>query len=200
MGTALLAAGLVATLPVASSAQSAPAATADDAAKLAEAHAILAIMFPPDKREQMFGAIMNQVVAQIDRIVPTKEVDTGDAGADAIMAKFKADTVDAATQLIKAHMPDIIEANAQAYAHQFSLDELKQIHAFAETPAGSHYMSRAASLVNDPAYVAATSALGDETRRVLQERAVKLRADLTAYFQAHPEAAKRVVTSAKQGK
>ena len=200
MKRAVLAAVLAAALPVAASAQATLAPATDDSAKLAEADAILAIMFPPDRREQMFESILNQLASQVERILPSKESNLGDAGADAIMTKFRSDARAAITQVVKAHLPDIIEANAHAYTHQFSLDELKQIHAFAETPAGNHYMARAATLVNDPAYVAASAALADDTRKIIEQRAGKLKAELHTYFTAHPDAAKRVNAAAAGGK
>jgi len=200
IGTALVAGVLAAALPAAACAQGTAVTAADDPAKLAEAHAIITIMFPPERREQMFEAIMSQIARQIEAMVPSNGASVGDAGADAIAAKFRTDVREATTRLMTTHLPALMEANAVAYTHLFSLDELKQIHAFAATPAGDHYLSRASALVNDPAYVAEMSAMGKDTRSLLEERGAKFRADLQTYFEAHPDAAKRVAATVKQRK
>lgn len=199
MKTAVFTAMIAAALPAAALAQSAPAAAGEDAAKLAEAHAILGIMFPPERRNQIFQTVLTQVATQVEQIASSKDT-SGDAGVDAILAKFKSDAAGAARQVILDHLPQLMEANAQAYTHEFSLDELKQIHAFAQTPAGSHYMSRAAALVSDPSVVAANSALGNDARTLIQGQTAKLRSDLAAYFKAHPGVAEKVNATAEKKK
>ena len=52
---------------------------------------------------------------------------------------------------LRARIPAIAEASAQAYAREFSADELKEMIAFAQSPTGRHYLTRSAAVETDPA-------------------------------------------------
>jgi hypothetical protein len=52
---------------------------------------------------------------------------------------------------LSEHMTAILEATAQAYAREFSADELQQMIAFAQSPTGKHYLSRGPDVETDPA-------------------------------------------------
>lgn len=52
---------------------------------------------------------------------------------------------------LREHTAAIREATAQAYAREFSVDELQQMIAFAQSPTGKHYLSRGADVETDPA-------------------------------------------------
>jgi hypothetical protein len=56
-------------------------------------------------------------------------------------------------------MPAMLEAYAQVYSREFSDDELEQLIAFAKTPTGYHYLSRADFLDLDPAILGAQEEL-----------------------------------------
>ena len=63
---------------------------------------------------------------------------------------------------IRRHMPNVLEASAQAYAGEFSADELRQMIAFAETAAGKHYLARYALVDNHPLVIEAHQAMWEE--------------------------------------
>jgi hypothetical protein len=60
---------------------------------------------------------------------------------------------------VRAIVPLLFEAWAQAYARQFSEDELRQLIAFAESPVGKQYLSGFGFLEQDPAVAAAQEAV-----------------------------------------
>ena len=69
---------------------------------------------------------------------------------------------------ILAAMPAINEANAQAYAREFSAEELRQLIAFAQTPAGKHYIDRYDFLLMAPEVIDAQQSLSEELQPVLE--------------------------------
>lgn len=88
----------------------------------------------------------------------------GDCGCDskASAASAKAETPEDADKAtadllafiepkIKERIPNLMEAYAQAYAREFTADELKQMLTFAESPAGRHYLSSRLDVETDPA-------------------------------------------------
>ena|SRR5438874_986028 len=54
---------------------------------------------------------------------------------------------------LRESMPAILEISAQAYAREFSADELQQMIDFAQSPAGKHYLSRGADVETQPAII-----------------------------------------------
>jgi len=60
--------------------------------------------------------------------------------------------------VVGKHLPAMREATAIAYCREFTLDELKQLRAFSQTPAGTHYFSKVTNLVGDPAVADANKA------------------------------------------
>jgi hypothetical protein len=81
---------------------------------------------------------------------------------------------------IRAAMPALVEANAQAYAREFTADELRQMIAFAETPAGKHYIDRYDFLQMSPEVVAAQRDLGEQLQPVLEDFQKQMCAEKTA--------------------
>lgn len=169
----------------------------DEAAKLAEARAIAAIISPPADRERTLDALMPKLIAQFKPMLPSAV--EADPGLKAIIEdEIKAMAADERPVILK-HMPDQVEANAVAYTHEFSLAELKAIHAFAETPTGQHYFSHVASLMGDPAVAKANSALFVEIHQLTEAHKAELKDKLIAYVTAHPEVAAKL-KAAEQSK
>jgi hypothetical protein len=57
--------------------------------------------------------------------------------------------------VIDAFGSDMAGAMAQAYVREFSAGELREIRKFAQSPAGSHYLSASMKMLEDPAIAAA---------------------------------------------
>jgi len=70
---------------------------------------------------------------------------------------------------IKARMPSIMEATAQAYAREFSADELKDMIAFAETPTGKHFLARGAEVETDAAILDAHMKVWEDLAPIMEE-------------------------------
>jgi hypothetical protein len=70
---------------------------------------------------------------------------------------------------VRERMPMIMEAWSQVYAREFSADELRDMIAFAQTPAGHHYYARRISLDADPAVIMQQEGLQYDALPILQQ-------------------------------
>ena len=77
-------------------------------------------------------------------------------------------------------MPIIEESYALAYAREFTADELRQMVAFVQTPAGKHFMSEWSVVESDDAIVDAEGRLWEAVGPVMQELREVLCAERTA--------------------
>ena len=182
----VLGALLAAALPAAAAAQD------NDAAELAEARAIVAVIYPPAERDAMMRTMLEQFAGQLKQSVPLDIAAFGDPGLSAIVEKFQDNVVGLVMPTVQAHLPKIIEATAVAYTHEFDLAELRDIHAFAETPAGRRYLSRQTALVGDPAVAEVNTAYLRDIQLLAAAKQAEFREELLAYFTKHPEVARKV--------
>jgi len=191
---AVVGATLIVSMPAAAAAQAQPAAAAqpDDPAKLAEARAIVNVIFPPQDRQQMIRGLLNQFNSQFAGALPSTFESLHDAGLNAIMDKFRASVPDAVAPVAEKHLPQIIDAMASAYTHEFSLAELKDIHAFAQTLAGAHYLSKSTQLMGDPAIAAANKAYIADVVTVAKSKQAELKSEVLDYLKAHPDLQKKI--------
>ena len=186
----VLAAGIVIALPdVAATAQPAASSQAD-AAKLIETRAIIAIIFPASEREAMFTKLQGDIVSQMGALIPASL--TADPGLKAIVDDFKNEALGRQRAVLLKHLPLQLDAMAGAYAREFSLAELKDIHAFALTPPGSHYLSKSVTLIGDPAVAKANRDTIADVHAVTQELIPGFKDKAIAYLKAHPEVAKKL--------
>jgi hypothetical protein len=191
----VLGAMLVAAAPASAAAQSVVPAQADQAAKLGEARAIIAVMFPPAERQAMMDKLVVDLTGQFRAMLPADAM--ADPGLKAIVDDFLEKALVRQRPVLQKHMPEQLEAMALAYAREFSLAELKDIHAFAGTSSGGHYLSKAISVVGDPAVAKANTATIAEIHAVTQEMLPELQGKLVAYLQAHPDVAARIAAKRK---
>ena len=188
----VLGALLVAAFPSCAAAQD------NDAAELAEARAIMAIMFPPAERDEMMRTLIEQFSGQVKQAAPFDSATVGDAGLSTMLTQFQDNMIGLIMPTVQAHLPKIIEATAVAYTHEFDLAELKEIHAFAETPVGRHYLSRSTALVGDPAVAEVNTAYLRDVQQIVLAKQGEFRDQLLAYFTAHPDVAAKVVKASRQ--
>lgn len=171
--------------PAAAAAVQAPATHCDKAAKLAEAHAIIAIMFPPATRDAMVRKLMDQLDAQFRQ--GTGIGNFGDPGFNKIVN----DALDAMhprqIEMLQQHMPGLLDASAMAYTRMFTLDELKDVHAFATTPSGARYLQRVVDVMGDPGVAKANADLIADAQKLAISMSGDLKDKLVAYLKAHPE-------------
>lgn len=168
-----------------------PEAPASQDAKMQEARAIIAVMFPPEQRDQKMHGMMVAMIGQMRGSLMQLER-INDPGLDAIVNQYVDALPDELMPITRKYFPSILEATAQAYAHEFSLDELKQIHAFAETPAGAHYFDKAPTLLSDPAIAQANEQYLSAVQTSMEPLGQKLRKKIGAYIKAHPDVLKKL--------
>lgn len=156
-----------------------------DPAELAEATAIIEIMFPLEEREATFKSLIGDVMGQFMQASTLPEID--DPGLKGIFQDYLAALPDRLMPVVQTHLPRILDATAISYTREFSLEELRDIHAFALTPAGKHYLSRSSALLGDPAVAAANTAYMVDIQAYAQESKGELIQALTAYVEEHPE-------------
>ena len=188
--SALMAAAVFAAVPGAASAQ------ATDPAEMAEAHAILAIMFPPAEREATFDKISKALVTQFRASMPPDAFK--DPGLKAIIDESIDKSVEIQRPVLRKHLPDYFGAIEAAYSHEFTLAELKDIHAFALTPSGRHYLSRSSALVSDPAFGKAMTDMMVDAQAATQPLIKDMTEKVTTYLKAHPDVAAKIAAENKQ--
>ena len=126
-----------------------------DPASVALAHQIVTIAFPPEKRSQMFGSMMDSVVEQTRKNVQS-HVKSGDKEFQTLLDRSSERMFEAMKTSVESSLPDIFKSFERAYARSFSHDDLVAILAFVKTPAGQRYFERAPQLLKDPDVEAAT--------------------------------------------
>jgi len=168
----------------------AAATPADQAAKLAEAHAIIAVMFPAATRAEMVDNIMTNMMAPIKKAMPLG--DLKDPGLQKIVKDYMDEMLATERPLMLKHIPAMLDAMAVAYTHQFSLAELKDIHAFAESPSGNDYFRHATTILGDPAVQKVNTDIATDAQGLAKASASGLKDKVIAYLEAHPEVAKKL--------
>ena len=66
-------------------------------------------------------------------------------------------------------LPKFTDASARVFAREFSADELRQMIAFAESPAGKHYSARLPMLATSPELIQAQQDLTDGLTPILDD-------------------------------
>ena len=185
----VLGAMLVVSVPANAAPAPQPAAPADQAAKLARAHEIIAVIFPESQRESMFVKLQDTLVKQI---MPKREAWMDDPGVKEIFDGFVAAAMTQQRAVMNKYLPQQMDAMAAAYSRTFSLAELKDIDAFAHTPSGAHYLSQSLALVGDPDVAKVNAAAFAEIRSVTDALVPGFKDKLIAYVKAHPDLAAEI--------
>jgi hypothetical protein len=137
---------------------SSPAAQVAPADRLELARRYVALGDSNDLTKEMRAVMMRSTSANAE-----------DPEDKAAAEEFVARVFTLAAPKIQARMPVIMEAAAQAYAREFSADELREMIAFAETPTGKHYLARGADVETDPAVLDAHRQIWDDLGPILQQ-------------------------------
>jgi hypothetical protein len=175
------AAALGCAVPALAAAGDAPAAASQeplDEQELALARTIVAAMMPADRQEQMFIDAMEAMNSQ-SLAAATAKID--DPGVKKIIRKYVDDLPDRFRPVIRRHLPEITEAVARAYAREFTLAELQDIAAFAQTPSGARYLSRSSAIMSDPDFAAANSKLTADALASNEKNMAAMAQEITAY-------------------
>ena len=192
----VVAALLIALAPgTASAAQPTAAAQAEDPAKLAEARGIISIMFPPATRDQMMNKMMDDLTAPVRESMPLEGIT--DPGLKALFTDYMDGLFASQRQLLIRHLPEMTDAMAVAYTHQFSLAALKDIHAFALTPSGNQYFSHVMSIMADPAVKTVMTNMMADAQQTARASVGGFKEKIAAYVKAHPDAARQLESLGK---
>jgi hypothetical protein len=113
-----------AVVAVAMSVLAAVPARAADTQALQFAHQILEATHASAMADQMLSQMMDGMAGSLNQANPGRQAEVQAVLNDIVVPEFR------------RAIPDLIEQNAQAYADTFSLEELKQIVAFYQTPLG----------------------------------------------------------------
>lgn len=119
-----------------------------------------------------------------------------DSVPDAGLRKMLNDQFDAMPGLlmptVREYLPQILDATALAYTHEYSLDELRHIRAFAETPAGSRYLQTSMKLLGDPAVAKVNEAYLEAIQKVQLAERERMQAEIVDYLKKHPDVAAKL--------
>lgn len=159
--------------------------------EMAEAMAIMNVIFPPDTREEdMLETAMtmgNQLAASM-MTGPVFE----EPGIRAIMDDFLAKMPEIMRPSIAKHLPAMIKSSAVAYTREFTLAELQDIREFATTATGQRYFSNSQKLLADPAVAAANEAFFADVNAAQQVEVENIQAKVIDYLQKNPEVIERL--------
>lgn len=162
--------------------------------ELAEASIIIDAMFPPDKREQILLDLAGAVASQAAAGVMTGQL-FEEPGIKAIVDAYLADLPTNFRPLFAKHMPRIFEATAVAYTREFTLEELRDISAFARTPSGQRYFISLQKFQSDPVVAAANQAMFADLAPIQQAASARLRQQVEDYLIANPQVLERLQKS-----
>lgn len=182
----LLAGALVLVLsPMApAGAQTAPVAAAPEPARLAAAQALIEQIMPADRREAMIEQMVRPMLANAREAMANAPMFADMARDNPKLASsmngFMDEEFERSIATTKAAMPALFEAMARAYARRFTLDQMRDIGNFFQTPSGRVYVETAPTIMADPDVMAAQRAMMTQTMSGMQERMAKLVETLAA--------------------
>lgn len=155
-------------VPALAQAQKSPAATTS-AVELQLAREIIDTGYPQDVREPMFMAVSEQMEQQVMASV-MQQMGDAPAGARKVIRDWQAEVTEEQRQILRRHIPALMQAWAASYASIFSEAELRDILAFVQTDTGRTFMMKSTDVIGDPAFASANQAYLDETMALMQDR------------------------------
>lgn len=171
-----------------------PGPGAADPVSLGYAREIAEVMLTPERRQQIMQGLTQTVIAQI-RASPMGQ--SSDPGLRRIMDDFMAKLPNELRPVGERNMPWIADAMAQAFAKQYTLEDLRQISEFAKTPAGAHFVSHVLTIVSDPGVVRANQTFYNDAMQAANVVTPQLRASVLEYLSKHPDVAQQVQAQAQ---
>jgi hypothetical protein len=153
---------------------------------LALARRLMEFTYPLAQRPVLFAGPARAITEQTRQAAMAGITD---AGLRALIEKSVQAIPPRLQPITAKNIPALVDGYARAYARAFKVEELRQIVAFAQTPAGTHYLAPGAFLIADPDVVAANRAYGEEMKAAQQQAIAELIRDGRAYIAQHPEAA-----------
>jgi hypothetical protein len=165
---------------------SAPAAAPLDPERLAVAKEVIALAFPPERREAMFARIGDAMMDQVRAAIFGSMGVTPNADVEAMLQRYFERLRAQNRKTIAAGSPPLFDAMARAYARAFTRDELIQIRAFVATPAGAKYIQRSSDLLSDPDVAQANTVYMQQVFEDSEPLRADFEREIAAYFAKHP--------------
>lgn len=163
---------------------SAVAASDVDPVRLAIASEIVAIAFPEDKREAIFGSAMDATLEQMRATMFSSL--KNDPEAEKIVNRKVDSFVAGSKVILRSHMQDLLDALAKAYTREFSEAELSDMRAFARTDTVRHFFQRSSAVMSDPSFKAANEAYMRDLMPSVTRMQTELVDELSNYFRENP--------------
>lgn len=164
-----------------------PPAVAEPAPEnLAIAREIVDLAMPPDNRRAMMEQMSDTLFAQMRDGLFRSIGDRSNPATQQIFDRYLEQYRRLSNELSNDSTPAMMEAVARAYARQFSLDDLRQIHAFISTPAGTRYFRQATHLFSDPDVAEANRAYAARLFAALQPMMAELQREVEAEVTRRP--------------
>lgn len=130
-----------------------------EAVRLDLAREIVDQGFPPEVRMDVFGGVMQQVVAQLNVAQPALQ---DDAGILALIESSQQRVITEGLAILETHLDAMIEGMAFGYAEAFTLEELYALRDFVSSPEGHGLFAKSAAVNSSAAYVEASQAYLNE--------------------------------------
>jgi len=166
-----------------------PDSAMPDPGRLSLAREIVAIALPPERASAIMNRLLDSMMRPMQAQIQT-QLHTSDPGLRALVSDFIKSVTDSGRTTLVQTLPDLTESMAHAYARQFSREDLAQILAFAHTPAGSRYLSRASELMQDPDVQAYYGRLFPAIQASQAPLLAEFKRKVGTYLAAHPDVAK----------
>jgi len=153
-----------------------------DPARLAAAREVVDEVLPPAKRQEMFSQLVNSMVKNMtDGIVRgagLDEVFKEQPKAGVIFATFVARQRDLSLDDLQIHTPELVAAYADAYARNFTVDELGELKTWLGSPIGQKYIGFAFAIAADPEIAAWQKGVMERAQKRVPDEVEKLMNDL----------------------
>ena len=158
------------------------------------ARQIVELMLPPERRQEITQGLMQSVMNQMRASVIGR---SSDPGLHRIIEDYLAKVPEQLRPVSDRHLPWIMDAMVQAYVHQYSVDELRQISEFGKTSAGAHFLRRSLTILSDPGVTRANQAFFNDAAQAASVGAPQLRTAIVDYLNKHPDVARQVQAQAQ---
>jgi hypothetical protein len=155
-----------------------------DPARLAEARKVIDAVMPPATRDQMFesmiGALMKNMMQGIMQNPDFQTALDRKPGARDVFNRFVERQQELGLADLRANMPGMIDAMARAYARRFTVEQLRDIAAFFETPTGKAYTAQVGQIMADPDVAAWQQSLMARSMARAPDEVAQLRREIEA--------------------
>ena len=152
--------------------------TSAEPARLVVARQIVDIAYPPEEREAMFMATVDQMEAQM---LQSLSGQIKEDGAIDIIRDFQKEARADQERILRSHIPNLMDGWTRAYADIFSAKELSDILAFLKTETGRTFMMRNAAIMSNPHFAQANQAFMDESMSATMAKIPDLMKSLIDY-------------------